>query len=107
MSDRENLEALKRMFENDIEKKAEENMDREKRFISDATNAMMGVGTQSTAIKEYDPQKMIAFLERPAKEIQLLMGGEWAEMSTDAFSMFVYSIEKKIKKSESLLDWKS
>lgn len=105
MSDLENLEALKRMFESRVEEQTTGEKDREKRFIADATAVILGKDSKVTGIQGYTPKEMIAFLEQPAADIQAKMGGEWAEMKTSDFETMVYAIEKKVKKSTTLLDW--
>lgn len=107
MSDRDNLEALKRLIENKQDKEAEELQQKERRFISDAARVYLGDSASEKAIKEYEPEKMIAYLQTPPKIMQKELGGEWAAMPTDEFELFVYSIEKKIRKSISLMDWKN
>ena len=54
----------------------------------------------------YDPQKMLQFLKLPIPEIKARLGGEWAAMSDLDLENFLYSIEKKVRKSSSLMDWK-
>ncbi|MCR5311092.1 MAG: hypothetical protein K6E32_06755 [Lachnospiraceae bacterium] len=107
MSDMDNLMALKRMLEKKDEKQLSAEMDTEKRFIADATKAYLGDDTPVTGIQGYDPESMIRFLELPAEEVQRRMGGEWLSMPVDEFEILAYTVDKKIKKSTSLLDWKS
>ena len=107
MSDMDNLLALKRMLEKKDEEEASEMMDTEKRFIADATKAYLGKNTPVTGIQGYDPEAMIAFLELPPAEVQKKMGGEWLMMPLDKFEILAYTVDKKIKKSTALLDWKS
>lgn len=105
MSDLDNLETLKRMFESRVEEQVSGEKEREKKFIADATAAILGKDSKITGIQGYNPKEMIAFLEKPAGEIQELMGGEWSLMKTSDFENLVYAIEKKVKKSTTLLDW--
>lgn len=107
MSDRDNLEALKRMLENKETKEAEMQLDKEKRFLHDAAKAFLGEGASEKAIREYDPEKMIAFLEQKPEVVQKEMGGEWLDIKPEEFELFVYSMDKKVKKSTQLIDWKS
>ncbi len=107
MSDLDNLQALKRMLEKKDEQEASELFDKEKRFIAAAAKAYLGENAPLSAIQGYDPDEMIRFLELPIDEIRTRMGGEWAAMPKDEFELFAYTIDKKIKKSASLLDWKS
>ncbi len=107
MSDLDNLQALKSMLERKDEKEAAEQLEKEKRFLADAAKAYLGPDAPLSAIQAYDPEEMIRFLESPIAEVQKRMGGEWLKMPQDAFEMFAYTMDKKIKKSTSLLDWKS
>jgi len=106
MSDMDNLLALKRMLENKDEKEAKENLEREKKFIADATKAYLGDNTPITSIQGYDPEQMLNFLSLPTREIMQRMGDEWAKMDVMAFEAFAFTMKQKIQKSTSLLDWK-
>jgi len=107
MSDLDNLLALKRMLENKDEEEAKSALEKEKRFIQDATKAYLGDKTPITGIQGYNPEQMIGFLSLPAKEVQTRMGGEWLEMDEMKFDAFVYTMKQKIQKSSALIDWKS
>ena len=107
MSDRETLEALKRMLERKDEEEAESKMQKEQQFIADATKAYLGKNTPVTGIQAYMPEEMIAFLNLPTKEVQRRMGGVWVEMDYSDFDTFCYHMKQKIQKSQMLLDWKS
>ncbi len=107
MSDLDNLEALKRMLEHKDEQEAKNKLDKEKKYIADATKAFLVEETPVSGIQAYDPERMIAFLSLPTKEIMQRMGGEWATMDVLAFEAFTYTMKQKIQKSTSLLDWKS
>ncbi len=107
MSNFENLQALKSMLERKDEKEAAERLEKEKRFLADAARAYLGPDAPMTAVQAYDPDEMIKFLEGPIADVQKRMGGEWLKMPQDAFEMFAYTMDKKIKKSTTLLDWKS
>lgn len=107
MGDLENLAALKRMLEKKDEEEAQNNMNKEKKFIADATKACIGEDSEVSSIHGYDPETMIKFLELPSKEIQSKMGGEWQDMDLMAFEAFTYTIKQKIQKSDTLIDWKS
>jgi len=55
----------------------------------------------------YHPEEMISFLEQPTRMLKNIMGGEWAKMDDMAFDNIVYTVNKKLKKSVSILDWKN
>lgn len=105
MSDLENLEALKRLLEHKEEEEKKGQLEKEKKFIADATRAFLG-DTPTTGIQAYDPEQMMAFLSLPTSEVQERMGGDWATMEKMAFEAFTYTMRQKIQKSTSLLDWK-
>ena len=107
MSNLDNLQALKNMLERKDEKEAAAQLEKEKRFLADAAKAYLGPDAPLSAIQAYDPEEMIRFLEGPIDQVQKKMGGEWMLMPKDVFEMFAYTMDKKIKKSTSLLDWKS
>ena len=107
MSDRENLEALKKMLERKDEKEAASQAQKEQQFIADATNAYLGKNASMTGIQAYTPEEMIAFLNLPTAEVQRRMGGTWSAMDFGEFDTFCYHMKQKIQKSTMLLDWKS
>lgn len=107
MSDLDNLQALKRMLEKKEEEEANKSMEKEKKFLADATRAYMGEDADMSAIQGYDPERMIEFLSLPYAEVQKKMGGEWMLMESMAFESFSYTMKQKIQKSASMLDWKS
>ena len=106
MSDLDNLNALKRMLEHKDEEEAKNALEKEKKFIADATKAYMGEHAVQTGIQAYTPADMIAFLSLPTAEVQSRMGGEWTKMDKMAFEAFTYTMKQKIQKSASLIDWK-
>lgn len=107
MGDLDNLQALKRMLEHKEEEEAKDKLEREKKYIADATRAYLGHEAPITSIQGYDPEQMIDFLSLPTKEVMQKMGGEWAVMDVMAFEAFTFTMKQKIQKSTSLLDWKS
>lgn len=107
MSDMDNLLALKRMLEHKDEEEQKNTLEREKKFISDATRAYLGDSAPVSGIQAYLPEQMLAFLNLPTKEVMSRMGGEWANMDLMAFEAFAYTMKQKIAKSKSLIDWTS
>lgn len=106
MGDLENLEALKRLLEHKEEEEKKGQLEKEKKFLADATKAFLGTDTPVSGIQAYDPEQMMSFLSLPTSEVQERMGGEWAAMEKMAFEAFTYTMRQKIQKSTSLLDWK-
>ena len=107
MGDLEILQSLKRMLEKKDREEADNQEEKEKKFIADATKAYLGDNSSVSSIKGYDPAQMIAFLSLPTKEVQKRMGGEWAEMDSEAFDLISFYVQKKIQKSTEFIDWKS
>lgn len=107
MSDLDNLQALKRMLEHKDEEEKKNTLEKEKRFIADATRAYLGAEADVSGIQGYAPTEMLEFLNKPTREVMSLMGGEWEAMDVMAFEAFAYTMKQKIQKSTSLVDWKS
>ena len=98
------LNDLKKMLEGQSTKKEAPQLEREKKFIRDAASCLNPNADQS-ALMNYDPAKMLAFLRTPVRELKKRLGGEWEQMDDASLRAFLYDIEKKIEKSTSLLDW--
>lgn len=107
MSDMDNLLALKRMLEHKDEEEQKNTLEKEKKFIADATKAYLGDATPVSSIQGYLPEEMLAFLNLPTREVMNRMGGDWATMDVMAFEAFAYTMKQKITKSKSLIDWTS
>lgn len=105
MSDMDNLMALKAMLEGSMVTHKETPEEREKRFLKEAIKVYLGKDEDTEGLWTYAPDQMIEFFERPSREIKKMMGGEWADMDDNAFDTMVYTVDKKLKKSTSLLDW--
>lgn len=107
MSDMDNLLALKAMLEGSKAGHKETPEEKEQRFLKDAVRVFLGKDEDSAGLWTYHPDEMIGFLEKPTREIKAAMGGEWASMDDSAFEMLVYTVDKKLKKSAQMLDWKN
>lgn len=99
------INELRKLMEGSPQKQEEQIQEKEKRFIN-AAAACLNSSTFQSTLMNYDPQKMLHFLQLPISEIKEKLGGEWAKMSDSDLRNFLYSIEKKVKKSSSLMDWK-
>lgn len=53
----------------------------------------------------YRPEEVNAFLQKPLAEIKGCLGGEWLTMSDDSLETLIYSLSKKVKKSENMIQW--
>lgn len=98
------LNQLKKLLEGESIKKEDPALEREKRFIHDVAVCLGDVPGES-AIKNYDPDKMLTLLRIPTKELQAKLGGEWNTMDENTFRLFVYGMQQKIEKSTSLMKW--
>jgi len=105
MSDMDNLLALKAMLEGGMAQKKETPEEREQRFLKEAVRIHLGQDEDKDGLMSYHPEEMIAFLEQPTRRLKSIMGGEWAEMNDTDFDLMVYTVDKKLKKSNQLLDW--
>ena len=95
---------IKKAFERDhdtVEKRNQENEQKLLTDIADYVCAQKGVPT----LHGYHPEEISSFLEKPVSEIKNLIGGEWLQMDDDKLELLIYSLAKKVKKSETLLDW--
>ncbi len=109
MSDLDNLAALKRMLENKPEEQSEK-IAREKKLINDINAILNGHQSGSvdySAVKAYDPLKVVEFLSKSSDEVQRVLGGEWLKMDPMAFEALTFTVKQKIQKSTMLLDWNS
>ncbi len=99
------INELRKLMEGSQKKETNPAQEKEERFIHAAAACLNPSAFQST-LMNYDPAKMLQFLRLPCAEIKEKLGGEWAEMSDADLENFLYSIEKKVRKSSSLMDWK-
>lgn len=95
---------IKKAFEKDNKTAEQINMENEQKLltsIAECVCTLKGV----TALQGYQPEEISVFLEKPASEIKQLLGGEWLNMDDGKLELLIYSLSKKVKKSESLLEW--
>lgn len=102
---KDTIEALKMVFEKTDEAMEKERPDQERRFIKDATEAYISDMKNVTGIQIYTPEEILKFLDQPTEVVQKRMGGEWAKMDPENFDTFLFTMKKKIRKSDSLVDW--
>ena len=93
---------LKKAFEKDLVKKAQEVLDEQSLLETIAKNLAKDKGI--SALQGYDVDEMLEFLQKPASEIKKIIGGEWENLDDDKLDTLVYSLIKKVKKSIPLLD---
>lgn len=95
---------IKKAFERDAQK-AEEAMilNEQKLLKSIATFVCSQKGI--SAIQGYQPDDIIEFLEKPVAEIKKCLGDAWADMDDSKLETLIYTLAKKVKKSDNLLPW--
>ena len=95
---------IKKAFERDAQKA-------EKQFIDDEQTLLKAIaefiGTQKgvSTIQNYKPEEILRFLDKPVDEIKNCLGAEWATLTDEKMSTLIYSLSKKVHKSESLTTW--
>lgn len=95
---------IKKAFEADIKTPEQLAFEKEKRLlasIAEYLSSQKGI----SSVKGYHPEEISEFLEKPLEEIRTLLGGEWASMDMDKLELLIYTLVKKVKKSENLLEW--
>ncbi|MBQ6889111.1 MAG: hypothetical protein IJN54_16545 [Lachnospiraceae bacterium] len=95
---------IKNAFERDA-KKAEENFfEREQKLLKNITIYLCEQKGVSP-LQGYNPDEAIAFLDKPVDEIKNCLGGDWTSISNDQMETLIYSLSKKVKKSEKIISW--
>ena len=95
---------IKKAFERDAAKA-------ERQFINDEQTLLKAIaeyiGTQKgvSTLHNYKPEEILVFLEKPVAEIKECLGGDWSNVSDDALSTLIYTLTKKVKKSDTLTTW--
>lgn len=95
---------IKKAFERDAARA-------EKKFINDEQTLLKSIaeylGTQKgvSTLHNYKPEEILVFLNKPVEEIKECLGGEWINVSDDSLATLVYSLTKKVKKSDTLTTW--
>ena len=95
---------IKKAFEQDHKTVEQRNKENEQKLLTDIADylcAQKGVPT----LQGYKPEEITLFLTRPIPEIKRLIGGEWLQMDDGKLELLVYSLSKKVRKSETLTTW--
>lgn len=95
---------IKKAFEGNTKSDEEIAIENEQKLLKAIANylcAQKGV----SAIQGYKPEEVSAFLQRPINEIGICLGGEWAQMPPEKLDTLVYTLAKKVKKSDTLMPW--
>lgn len=95
---------IKKAFEGNTKSDEEIAIENEQKLLKAIANYLC---TQKgvSAIQGYKPEEVSAFLEKPIAEIASILGGEWAAMNPEKLDTLVYTLAKKVKKSDALLPW--
>jgi len=95
---------IKKAFERDAQKAEQAFRDDEQALLKSIANAICSSSGLS-ALQAYKPEDALAFLEQPLSEIKTKLGGDWVNVSDDKLETLIYSLVKKVKKSDGLLPW--
>jgi len=98
------LSDLRKAFERELRKEEETAVENEQKLLKQIT---LYVCSQKgvSPIQGYKPEEIAAFLGQPSSEIQKCLGGEWAAMDSSKFENLVYTLYKKVQKSDKLTTW--
>lgn len=95
---------IKKAFERDAQKADEAMVLNEQKLLkSIATYVCSQKGI--SVIQGYKPDDIMAFLEKPVAEIKKCLGDSWANIEDDKLETLIYTLSKKVKKSDHLLPW--
>lgn len=95
---------IKKAFERDAQKAENAFLENEQSLLKSVANLICSQKGVST-VQGYKPEDVIAFLEKPVAEIKNSLGSEWQAMEDDRLEVLVYSLSKKVKKSDSIISW--
>lgn len=95
---------LKKAFERELNKEEENFVANEQKLLKEIANYLCSQKGLS-ALQNYSPEEVLAFLDKPTKEIKECIGGEWANIDDAHFENLVYSLSKKVKMSGNILSW--
>ena len=105
MDELEIFNSIKTLIVNKGVEAKPEQLEKEMKFLSDATKACLGTQDNSSAFKEYDPKLMMDFLSLPTEEIMKKMGEPWCKMEKMSFEVLTFTMKQKIQKSTSIINW--
>jgi len=95
---------IKKAFERDAQKAEKQFIDDEQTLLK-AIAAYISSQKGISALQNYKPEEILKFLEQPVNEIKNCLGAEWLTIDDDKMSTLIYSLSKKVHKSESLTTW--
>lgn len=100
----DDLNALKKAFERELNKEEKKSFENEQNLLK-AITVHLCKQKGVSPIQGYKPEEVIHFLEKPVAEIKSCVGGEWASMPDDKLENLIYTLTKKVKKSDKLTTW--
>lgn len=95
---------IKKAFERDAQKAEQAFRDDEEALLKSIANYICSSQGVS-ALQAYKPEEALAFMEQPVAEIKRKLGGGWLNISDDKLETLIYSLVKKVKKSNGLMPW--
>ena len=95
---------IKKAFERDAQKKEQVYVTNEQNLLKSIANYICSQKGIST-VQGYKPEEIIAFLEKPLAEIKNCIGGEWLNISDEDLETLIYTLTKKVKKSDNIIEW--
>lgn len=93
---------LKKAFEREFKKEEDLFVENEQKLLKSITSHICSQKGVSS-IQGYKPEEIIAFLEKPVFEIRTCLSNEWDSVSDDRLENLIYSLSKKVKKSDHML----
>ncbi|MBQ7925767.1 MAG: hypothetical protein IJ335_05670 [Lachnospiraceae bacterium] len=96
---------IKRAFEGNVKNEEQLRMEQEQRLLESIAQ-YLSAQKGTTSVKGYKPEEVAEFLQKSIPEVKQLLGGEWADISDDKLDTLIYTLIKKVRKSENILPWK-
>lgn len=95
---------IKKAFERDAEK-AERQFMKDEQTLLKAIAEYIGTQKGVSTLQNYKPEEILRFLEKPIDEIKECLGNDWTTVTDDTMSTLIYSLSKKVQKSDTLTTW--
>lgn len=95
---------IKKAFERDAQKAEQQFMNDEQTLLKTIAEYISSQKGGST-LQNYKPEEILRFLEKPISEIRSVLGENWAAIDDDKMSILIYSLSKKVQKSNTLTTW--
>ena len=100
----DDLASLRKAFERELNKEEENAIENEQKLLKAITVYLCNQKGVSP-IQGYKPEEIIQFLQKPVSEIKACVGSEWTSMPDDKCENIIYTLSKKVKKSDKLTTW--